>query len=476
MALSITINQTQYRNDSSVMPRINIGGYTGIPFIKLNTWQYFKAGYNTLILEPNNRSLPVCPVSLRNCFHDGVSWTKDASGGGFSIVPFSPNGFYRNGGTSTGSWKGAYYPTPLGGDMISIQAQARSTELPAGISLQDAPFSTHIYDADTVAHSLTFGSNGKLAIKEKGVQPKAQTTNFRYEVGDVGMIEYDRIRQIVRYYLIRKRQMILLRTTRPKFTTTNIIAEMMLFMPQSSLEEIFVCNGDEAVATFENIAVARQSKGEYGWQAWRNPRSRTSTADPIQLADGEQHFTYPTSKTVLRQNSLTPKAFSKTAFQYFEDFFNYHGNEREFIFVDEARKDASGNQQEFWARFNGAMSDESSNGCIFDNTVQVIEAYRGDYVPRQIDTTAPQVYTEENSGTSGFARYVVDTIDNVGCKLARIFVDGNQIGEDVYADGTEQFIFEFDLGQLAPGDHTVIAKAYDFAGNEGVAPPRTLSV
>lgn len=473
--VAITINHPQFRHDSTVKPRVNISDYTGTPYIKLHNWQYFKAGYNTFIIEPDNRSMPVCPIYLRNTFHNLANWTIDPVVTGFSIVSTAPNGFARNGGTATGSWQGAYYNIALAGNIVSIQARATSTVLASGISLQNSPFTTHIYQNAAVKHSLIFGGNGKMTIYESGVQPVNMTTDFRYEVGDVALIECDSVKKIIRYYLVRGKKMILLRTTRSQLASSPI-AEMLLFQPNSSLLDIFICDGSEAIATFENIGVARKVKDHTNFQKWRNQRTLISTADPIQLADGEFEFTFPTSKKTLRQIAVTPRAYSKAGFQTLEDFYTWHGGEKEFIFVDEARLDSLGNAQEFWARFASGMTDETGNGCFYDYTTQVLEAYRGDYVPRQLDVTPPVVYTAPNSGPAGLAHYDVYTTDAVGCKYARIFVDGVQIGADVQANGTEVFVFEFSTDFLAPGNHAVVSKAYDFAGNEGIAPTRNLLI
>lgn len=475
MVLSIAINQTQFRHDSTVMPRITIADYANIPFVKLHNWQYLKASYYTFILEPNNRSLADCPLYVRDCFHNLAGWTIDAPVGGFSIGGSLPYVFYRNGGAAGGSWKGAYYATALNGNLVTIQAKANSIDLAAGISLQDSPFTTHTYDVN-VAHGLIFGANGKLAIFERGVQPKTLATAFRYKVGDVGMIEYDKVKNLVRYYLVRAdKEMILLRTTRPKFTT-NPIAEMMLFQPGSSLSDVLICNGAQAQTTFENIAVARQVTAVTSYQSWKNQRNRVSNADPIQLADGEFEFTFPSSKTTLRQMALTPRARNQAGFDALEDFFNWHGNEKEFLFIDEARKDTSGNAQEFWARFQGGMTDTTGNGCLYDYSVQVVEAYRGDYVPRQLDLQIPALFLYENDGPMGFAHFLLQTTDNVGCTYAQIFVDGVQIGGNVLTNGTETFDFTFSKDGFTPGTHVVTAKAYDFAGNVGTGGPRSLVI
>lgn len=473
MALEITINTNQYRNDSTILPRLNISGYTEAPFIKLHNWQYFKAVGASFLLEPNNRSMLDCPVYLRDCKYDLDNWNIDEEIGDFEIVgDESHDGFIRSGGGAEGSWKGAFYDEELDGNIVSVQATAQSTQLSTGISLQDSPFASHNYFDDQVAHAIIFGQNGQLTIRELGIGPTSYNASYRYDIGDTAMIELDKLRNIVRYYLIKNGEMVLLRSTRPKLTT-NPIAEILLYFPNSELRNVLIFNGDEAVTTFENIGVAYRKEKTQAWQKWHNPRTRISTAEPIQLADGEFEYTSPTSKKVLRQVALTPTTKNQEGFQNFEDFFSWHGNEKQFIFVDEARKDAKGNPQEYWARFVSGMGDETGNGCLFDYNVQIIEAYRGDYVPKMLDNIAPNVVLGENEGSSGIAIFNATATDDYGVKFCRIFVEGVQVGADVYYSGTNIFSFSFDSGAFSPTDE-VFVRAYDYGGN--VAQSNTVTI
>lgn len=476
MPLEISIDRLQHRNDSTVYPRITIADYVNLPFIKLHNWQYFKAVGDSFLIEPNNRSMLDCPVYLRDCKYDDAEWTVDTPSGDFAITPtIGSDGFTRSGGDVGGSWNGAYLDVSLDGAVVSIQAKATSINLSCGISLQDEPFTTHNYFTPTIAHSIIFGQNGQLSIFELGQAPVSLVGSVRYDVGDSAMIELDKVKNIVRYYLIKGNEMILLRTTRPKLTT-DPVAEILLFFPGSTLEDVYYFNGAETVTTFENIAVAYRTKTSHNWQKWNNQRSRVSNADPIQLADGEFEYTFPSSKRVLRSLNLTPKSYNQTGFQVFEDFFNWHGNERNFIFVDDARKDAQGNAQEYFARFSGPMGDQTSNGCLFDFGTQIVEAYRGDYIPKQIDTTAPSVSLAEDAGGFGFALFVATATDNVGVRFCRIFVDGIQVGDDLYYSGTDEFSFNFETSGYDPGNYDVYVIAYDYAGNQTVSNTQTLTV
>lgn len=481
MTLAIAINSLAFRNDSTVYPRIDISGYADTPFIKLADWQYFQAPKPSFLLEPNNRSLKDCPVILRNCVLDELGWSIDPSSPGF-VIGFDgeTNAFIRSGGT-TDTWKGAYYDTPLTGDVITIQATATATDKSAGISFQNDGDLSHNYFDEEVVHGIIFGQNGQLSIWEKGEKPKNLIADFQYKIGDTAMIEIDS-NLIVRYYLIKPdKSMELLRTTRSKLTT-DPIAELMLFQTGASLSHPFICSGPEEVATFENIAVATIGKGlndwekkKVDWQRWKNNRNRISNAEPIRLADGEFEYTYPSSKRVLRSIALTPKVKNFEGFQALEDFYNYHGDTREFIFVDYARRDKYGNPQEFWAKFSGGMSDAPSNLCLDDYSTTVQEVYRSDFIPQVLDTTAPEIALD---GT--FISYVctltATATDDQDIRFVRFYNNGNLIFGLSVTSATDEFQVSFNYEFYESGLYTLKAVAYDYAGNTATSNSLTLEI
>jgi hypothetical protein len=474
MPLGIAISQNQYRNDSTILPIVTISGYAETPLIKLHNWQYFEASSDSFVILPNNRSMVECPVTLRDCFHDFAGYTLDAPAGDFSIVSAANDGIKRNGGTVGGSFNGAYYTTPLDGDIVSIQAKAKSTQLSSGIYLQDSPFASHnLLNAD-VAHGIIFGENGRLSIREFGaIPPSNNASSFRYEENDIAMIEYDKVKNVVRYYLIKDGVMNLLRTTRPKFTT-DPIAGVLLYFPDSLLENVLICNGEEVTTIFENIGVAIRKEKVHAWQKYQNQRNRFSTADPIQLADGEFEYTFPSAKQILRQLALTPGSYNAQGFQNIEDFFGWHGNEKEFIFVDNARKDTDGNNQEFWARFSGAITDQTGNKCVFTYNSQILEAYRGDYVPRLDDLNAPSITTDSiDSGT-----YIVvgTAADDVLLTSVQLYVNGQAYGAPFLPDSLGDWTFEVDDTDLISGTNSFYAIATDYAGNQTQSNTITLEV
>lgn len=484
MALHISIDRPFHRNDSTIFPVVTISSYENRPFIQLADWQYLEAPSSSFPIFPNNRSMIDCPVRLRDCFLDVENWDIPPSEAGH-VFGIDENGtFLRSGGTT--GWEGFYYTIPLVSDvgaMLSIQATATTlaaTGNSSGIALvetedpQDFPYD-HNYSTNTnIKHAMIFGQNGQLTIREATVKPKSVAGDFAYEVGDTGMIKLDSS-MIVRYYLIKPDgRMILLRTTRSKLTTAPT-PEVMLYADAASLSNVLLCH-ESAGTTFENIGVARREKGTKEWQKWENSRTRISNADPIVLADGESEYTFPSSKKVLRQYSLTPKTFNNAGFQDFEDFFNWHGNEKNFIFIDAARKDIDGNKQEFWARFASGFTDTTKNACIFEHNVPIIEAYRGDFIPRVTDEIAPEISLAENSGSGDVAIFIATATDNQAIAFVRFFIDGRHIYNLDVTSTTDEFQIGFGTVGIGAGTYGITAVAYDIAGNTATSETRPLVV
>jgi hypothetical protein len=470
MALSIAISDAQVRFDSTIYPTVTIDDYANRPFIKLEDWQYFEAPSDSFLLQANNRSKRDAKLAVRDCFYEGAQdWLYD----GLIIIPASPNGFKKDSGASAG-WHGAFYDDSLVGDVISIQAKTTSIQLSAGISMQDNNPTNPDYFDSKVAHAIIFGQNGQLSIREAGQIPKG-TTTFTYEVGDIGMIELIN-NLVVRYYLIKTDgTMILLRTTRSKLTVAPTV-DVMLYQPDSELVDLLICaSSNEVSTTFENIGVADFQKDQRIWQKYDNPRTRSTNAEPLQLADGRVAYTHLSSKKVYRSINLTPKTYNQAGFDYMEDFFNWHGEEKEFIFVDRARKDLNGNPQEFWARMS-PITDATKNRCVFEGTVQVIETSRRDFVPKRVDETAPTCALATNSGSGSIARFVATATDNQEVAFVRFYIDGRHIFNLDVTSETSSYEIAFGTTGIAPGDYSIWAIAYDVAGNTGQSETRTLTI
>ncbi len=94
--------------------------------------------------------------------------------------------------------------------------------------------------------------------------------------------------------------------------------------------------------------------------------------------------------------------------------------------------------------------------------------YSGGSAP---DTQAPTCSATE-SGTSGTITFNATASDNVGVSKVEFYVDGALKGTDT----ASPYSMTFDSTTLANGSHTLVAKAYDAAGNIGTSTTVTFSV
>ncbi len=87
------------------------------------------------------------------------------------------------------------------------------------------------------------------------------------------------------------------------------------------------------------------------------------------------------------------------------------------------------------------------------------------------DTTAPTA-TASESGTSGTITLSATASDNVGVTKVEFYVDGTLKGTDT----TSPYSMTLDSTTLANGSHSLVAKAYDAAGNVGSSSAVSFSV
>ncbi|MBS1785221.1 MAG: M4 family metallopeptidase [Acidobacteria bacterium] len=87
------------------------------------------------------------------------------------------------------------------------------------------------------------------------------------------------------------------------------------------------------------------------------------------------------------------------------------------------------------------------------------------------DTTAPTASASE-SGTSGTITLSATASDNVGVTKVEFYVDGSLKGTDT----TSPYSMTLDSTTLANGSHSLVAKAYDAAGNVGSSSTVSFSV
>jgi hypothetical protein len=106
-----------------------------------------------------------------------------------------------------------------------------------------------------------------------------------------------------------------------------------------------------------------------------------------------------------------------------------------------------------------------------DNTGASGKATRTITVNPATDTQPPVVSVSE-SGTSGSVTFAASATDNVGVTRVEFDVDGALIGTDTAAPYT----LAYDSTKLTNGAHSLVAKAYDAAGNVGTSGTATFSI
>ena len=87
------------------------------------------------------------------------------------------------------------------------------------------------------------------------------------------------------------------------------------------------------------------------------------------------------------------------------------------------------------------------------------------------DTTAPTV-TAAEAGSSGTISLTATASDNTGVTKVEFYIDGTLAGSAT----TAPYSVTFDSALLLSGSHTLVAKAYDAAGNVGSSAPVAFSV
>ena len=97
--------------------------------------------------------------------------------------------------------------------------------------------------------------------------------------------------------------------------------------------------------------------------------------------------------------------------------------------------------------------------------------YSGGTTPPPADTTAPTVSATE-SGTSGTITFSATASDNVGVTKVEFYVDNVLKGTDT----ASPYTMTLDSTTLANGSHSLVAKAYDAAGNVGTSTAVAFSV
>jgi thermitase len=90
------------------------------------------------------------------------------------------------------------------------------------------------------------------------------------------------------------------------------------------------------------------------------------------------------------------------------------------------------------------------------------------------DTQAPTISIAKPTGgsVSGVVPVDVNYSDNVGVTRAELYVNGNRVAED----GTSPYAFSWDTAGYGDGSYSLVAKAYDAAGNMGSSSPVSVTL
>lgn len=368
MALSISTDKTKWRYDSTGLVGFVPVDIADTGIVQFGEWDYKRGVTTDFEHRFRNRSYIDLPITLRDAV-EVPTWVLTSGVTGSGAGPIL-NGNIPGGGAGV---NGGYYNTAIDGDLCSVQARVESG---GGISLQDGSLTpTHDYTNAQVAHSMRCLGDGSGEIRELGVVVPVGG-NFQWTLEGTDTILIQLKAGVVKYFLVKEDDtMILLRTTRSKLTEDPKF-EINLEDEANSLSEIYFTQTTEASTEIEIVGVLEN------FQDWNNEYFISSTADAIVMANNEPQFTYPNPKTRIRALNANLAMRDKTFRLYAEDFFNWHGTEKEFLFVDKAKTDIDDVATEWWARFASPFGDRSRNSCLSAHSAQIVESYRRDYIPK----------------------------------------------------------------------------------------------
>ncbi len=350
MSLALSTTKTRFRYDSPVTPIITPTGITDVGKLKINQDFYDtvtnSADYNYHPLNQTDYKI----IELRNVLRP--SWSL---GTNVSIVSSDPKKSTTN--SNSGASISALETN------CSIEGKATATNLLSGVSLQSGTVSFD-KDSSDIEHALIFQENGVIAVYEAG--NRIDYTQRNYQVNDIGLI--DKQGSIIRYFLVRNGVIQLLRATRSKLDDDDIKGVIILYHIDAQLSEAYIYVDEKTSLTIETIGVLEN------FQDWFNDWSLTSTAESLVAQDGNISSTFSNGKKRIRSLSATRNVINKTDAEVFRQFFEYHGNEKDFIFIDKAK------DEWFWATFASPFGNKSRPSCLAAENASVIESFRKDVI------------------------------------------------------------------------------------------------
>lgn len=478
MTLAISIDKDQFRYGSTLFPLISStpAGADGA-VIQIGEWDYLDDSEDAIYWPFRNRSEDSLVVAIRpRTLVDSGDFT---TGGGTFDYDFVSGAYV---GDVTLSW--AYYPTALDGNKCSVEfgivtVPSAGTSERINLSIQNGDQTiVHDYSLGNAVHAVTLLPSGIGQISEIG-SILGTGRNFFYETGDKILLKLES--GIVKYFLVKPdRSMVLLRATRSKLTADPKF-EFSITGP-ASVNRLWFSE------TYEETAEITVIGSLENFQDWNNEFAISSTAESILMANNEPQFTFPNSKKRLRSLAANLALRDKTDRLAYEEFFNWHGVEKEFIFVDKAKTDIDDNSTEWWARFASPFGDKSRNSCLSSHSAQIVESYRKDVVPIEVDDDAATIVLVPGAGalhgenlppTSLIFTYT-DTIIGSLFETAQIYVAGVAKGplqtiDPVDASQTN-ISLDFPYSDVGAGSKSVYVIAYDYAGNASQSAAHTYSV
>jgi hypothetical protein len=357
MPLGLATSKTRFRYDSPIKPEITPSGITNIGKLRVG-FDLYETVTNAVAYEydpPNQTDTKT--IELRNVLRP--AWDLGAN---VSLVSSDPKKSTAN--SNSGASFSALDPN------CSIEGKIADTGLICGVSLQTGTVSYDKASAD-VEHALMSEGNGYVAVYELGV--RLDYTLTRCQTNDIILI--DKQDTVVRYLLVRGGAITILRQTRSKLTDGDIKGVLILYSIDAQLTEAYVYENEKTSLTLETFGVLEN------FQDWFNDFSTQSTAETLLAQDNTPHFTFPNGKKRIRVLNATRNVVSKTDARTFQEFFDHHGIEKDFIFVDQAKKDVDNEATWFWAKFASPFGNKTRPSCLAAETAIIQESFKKDVIP-----------------------------------------------------------------------------------------------
>lgn len=359
-SFNLLASKTLHRFDSPTLPVLLAENIVNIGKVVCLSQHYLPVQNGIAVTwSPLNRTEKGF-LKVRNVFRP--AWTRET---GVNLT--GSNDLTK---TAAEGFSGAYFNMELAAN-CSIEAKAIATNKSCAISLQTGTLNYNfITDSNPAEHCLVFGVGGIMSVFENG----KSRFSCPYEVGDTGWIEKTGV--AIRYYKVSAANKIqFLFSSRSKLAG-NPKAVVTLFSQNAGLDNIFIyTNADDTVNNSVQYKLKAETIGVLkDFQDWENNRTRTSTAETVTMVDGRKRHSF--FNRLLRQDVINVNMDLRDR-QMIEDFFEFyewHGIEKEFIFIDNARL------YEKWFNFAGGLTDSPKNQCLQGASAQLVENLRSDYI------------------------------------------------------------------------------------------------